>query len=421
MNYKRIWIFSELYYPEDSATGHNITRVAEGVAQRFKVEVVCSQPTYLARGTKAKTTEIRHNVRIHRCFGTTLDKNILPFRLMNLLTISISIFLKAVISLRRDDIVLAVTNPPTLPFLVELACRLHGSGFLIRIEDVYPDAITAAGIARPRSMWIRLLHDLQLRLYRRASRIIVLGRDMQDLIRGRTSGGDTRVTFISNFADLEQIRPLQRRGNPLLKRLSLDAKFVVQYSGNMGRTHDIKSIVKAAEILHENPYIHFLFIGWGAKEPWLRETQEKLRLRNVTILPPQPRSDLCLSLNACDVALITFMRGMYGVSVPCRMYNNLAAGKPLIVVADPNAEVSRLVLEENLGWTVSPEMPARLAEAIVDASTHPDRMRAMALHARRTVEEQYSEEQVVSRYISLFRDLGVIEQGADREKNEHAI
>lgn len=45
----------------------------------------------------------------------------------------------------------------------------------------------------------------------------------------------------------------------------LTEKFVVMYSGNLGITHDIESIVLTAEILKENTAIQFVIIGDGAK------------------------------------------------------------------------------------------------------------------------------------------------------------
>ena len=144
-----IWILSELYYPEESATGYYVTKVAEGLALRHRVRVLSAQPTYKARGTRAPKDELHNNVHIHRCAATTLDKDIVAFRLVNLLTISTSIFLNAIWRIRCGDVVLVVTNPPTLPFVVFLACKIRRAKLVLRIEDVYPEALVAAGFAGP--------------------------------------------------------------------------------------------------------------------------------------------------------------------------------------------------------------------------------------------------------------------------------
>ena len=77
-------------------------------------------------------------------------------------------------------------------------------------------------------------------------------------------------------------------------------------------------------------------------------------------------------LNACDVALISFVPGMAGISVPSRLYNVLAAGKPILAVADADSELARVVREEQIGWVIEPDDPAGLARAIRDAKDHPE-------------------------------------------------
>ncbi len=224
-----VWILSELYYPEDSATGHNVTKVAEGLATSRKVRALCAQPTYQARGIKAKKNELYNNVQIHRCGATTLNKDVLVFRILNLLTISTSIFFNTLLRIRRGDIVLVVTNPPTLPFVIFLACKFRGAKIILRVEDVYPDALIAAGMVNADSTLVKVFDALQRRLYKRVDSIVVLGRDMMQLVKSKMREETPQMTLITNFADSDQIQPLPREKNPLLQKLGIIDKFVIQY------------------------------------------------------------------------------------------------------------------------------------------------------------------------------------------------
>ena len=51
--HSRLWIVTELYYPEETSTGYYLTRIAEGLADVADVKVLCGQPNYSARGTRA--------------------------------------------------------------------------------------------------------------------------------------------------------------------------------------------------------------------------------------------------------------------------------------------------------------------------------------------------------------------------------
>ncbi len=76
----RLWIVSELYYPEETSTGYYLTKIAEGLAASFAVNVLCGQPNYSKRGNFAPKKEIHKSVKIFRAWGTTLDKNVHFYR-----------------------------------------------------------------------------------------------------------------------------------------------------------------------------------------------------------------------------------------------------------------------------------------------------------------------------------------------------
>lgn len=401
----RIWVVSELYYPEQSATGYFLTNIAEGLALHYPVNVICGQPTYSARGTRAPFRQSYHGVDIFRCWSTTFDKDILFGRVMNLVTLTVSVFLRAVRHLRAGDRVVVVTNPPSLPFLVSLACMFRRAHCILLIHDVYPDVLVATSMWRRTSPPIRFLDWLNVRLYQSMTWIIVLGRDMRKLVLQKLAPGDDRVTIIPNWGDVDQVVPLRKEDTRLIRDLGLGKKFVIQYSGNIGRTHGLESLIESALLLRDNQDIHFLFIGSGAKKPWLEKTVKERGLLNVNVLPLQPRDELCQSLNSCDVAVISFVPGMAGVSVPSRMYNVLAAGKPIIAVADEESELALVVREEEIGWVVSPNQPDRIREAILQAKNQPETLQRMGQKAREIAEKKYSKPAVMEAYRDLMQQV----------------
>jgi len=424
----KVWVVSELYHPEETSTGHFLTGIAEGLAQRFSVNVLCVQPTYSSRGVRAPKFETRNGVHIYRCSPISLDKDRTLFRFTNLVSISLSIFVQGVRRFEQKDTVLVVTNPPLLPFLIALACRLKGAKFLLLIHDVYPEVLVATKFISPKAFLNRLIAWISRRLYLSAARIIVLGRDMKKIVSEKLSSNAPPIVIIPNWGDLDDVVPQERSNNTLLERLGIDDKFVIQYSGNMGRTHGIEVILKVARQLlsqdsqdpglrlacseekqrrmgklQEN--LHFLFIGWGAKRRWLEKEMELHQLANVTIMDFVPREQLVTSLNSCDVAIISFLPGMCGVSVPSRMYNVMAAGKPVIAVADKNSELALVVKEEKIGWVVPPDQPDKLIDVIMEAQADPEELAAMGTRARWAVENKYSREHVITSYLNLVQEV----------------
>jgi glycosyltransferase involved in cell wall biosynthesis len=402
---KNIWVISELYYPEETSTGYFLTKISEGLANSYIVSVLCSQPTYSARGQRAPHCAVHNGVKVYRCQGSTLNKDRLLFRFINAVTISLSIFFSALVKIRRNEWVIVVTNPPLMMFGIGLVCWLRGASCLLLIHDVYPEALIAAGLTHSGSILSRTLAWLTKALFRNVATIIVIGRDMKQLVLKKMSSCQTPVALITNWADIEEIKPSQRCGNGLLIRLGLVDMFVIQYSGNMGRTHDIESLFGSIKELADHPAYHFLFIGSGAKKESLTKQVQHDGLTNVTILPVQPRDQLSDTLNACDVAIISFIPGMAGVSVPSRLYNIMAAGKPVIAVADENSELALVVKEERIGWIVSPGNVEQIVAVIREAKSDPNLLTEMGKRARRAAEQRYSFQHVMDKYTSLMRDL----------------
>jgi glycosyltransferase involved in cell wall biosynthesis len=404
---KKVWIVSELYYPEETSTGYIATKIAEGLSPHFPTHALCSQPTYSARGISAPVREVYNGVVIRRCRATTLNKDVLLFRLVNLLTISLSMFFHAVVSFEQGDVVLVTTNPPTLPFFTAVACRIRGAKCVLLVQDVYPESLVAAGLLDAHSFPVSVLNRLNLVLYRAMERISVFGRDMEALVREKlATGTSTNVVIIRNWADADQIVPSPREQNELLKQLGLPGKFVAQYAGNIGRVHGIETLLKTAKILHgADTDIHFLFIGSGAKKKWLEDAVKKNGLNNVTILPNRPRGDQQNFLNACDVAITAFVPGMTGVGVPSRMYNIFSAGKPIVAAVEEDSELGLVVREENVGWIVPVNDAEKMADALMEAKSKPQLLAEMGIRARAIAENKYSFKSVIEAYQSMVGEL----------------
>ena len=264
-------------------------------------------------------------------------------------------FVKSITSFRRNDLVMVVSAPPSLPFITALAARIKRTEYVLIIQDKYPETLIAVGKSRSDSFFIKILNFLNRKLYDGAAKIVVVGRDMAELVGNQMRRSDLsdKIVFIPNWASLEEVEPLSRESNELLKELNLLDRFVFLYAGNMGHPQDLETIVKCAFELKDDPRFHFLFIGSGVKRKWLEREVEMHLLINVSILAARPRSEQKIFLNACDVGLVPLVERMFGVAMPSRTYN-LLAGKPILALTENDSEVARVVAEEKVGWAIPP-------------------------------------------------------------------
>jgi glycosyltransferase involved in cell wall biosynthesis len=290
-----------------------------------------------------------------------------------------------------------------MPFITALASLVRGASHILLIHDNYPEILIAVDKATENSFFVKTLNFFNRWLYKYAAKIIVVGRDMKELLAEKTAGLDIPITTIPNWAELETVSPASRYQNALLQELSLSGKFVFLYAGNMGHPNDLESIVWCAEKLKDREHFHFIFLGAGVKKTWLLKEIAAKELTNITVLDPKPRSEQAVFLNACDVALVSLVKKMWGVSMPSRTYNILAAGKPILALTEPGSELAQVIDDDNVGWAVPPREPEQLLAAIEDIYAEKDRLAEMGLRARKAALERYSVGMAVGKYFNALK------------------
>jgi glycosyltransferase involved in cell wall biosynthesis len=389
-----------------------VSAIARDLARRHPVSVLCGRPTYSARGIPVSRVERWHEVDIRRCVATAFDKNRLAGRVVNTLTLLLSIGVRALREFSPHDLALVVTNPPALPYVVAVACRIRGCRYVVIVHDRYPDALVAVTTLSETSLIVTAGRWLERRLLQGAVAVVTVGRDMRESVVGRYPSVADRTAMIPNWGEIDRVRPGDRSVNSLLRSLGLTNRFVVLYAGNLGRPNDIDTIVEAARRLRGETDCHFLFVGDGAKVGRLEAAVRSGHLDNVTILGPLPRDQQSIFLNACDLGIVTLVPGMKGVAVPSRLYNLLAAGRPILALADSGSEIDLVVREENVGWVSPPGDVDRCVGAIRDAASDRPRLAQMAVRARAVAERRFSEEIGLAAYRDLVESVPGFGAGA---------
>ena len=400
----RLWVVTELYYPEMTSTGYYLTKIAEGLANSHDVSAICGQPNYSARGTTAPKREMLNGVDVYRVYGTRMDKNVIPFRILNMITLSVSVFVRCLVSFSKDDKVLVVTTPPLMPFLTGFAAKVRGADHILLIHDRYPEILYAAGKLEKGSFVSSILERFSKSLIRNATGIIAVGRDMKQALLEYVQ--ESKIDVIPNWAELESVSPESKESNKLLAETGLGDRFVLLYAGNMGYPNDIETILTAAErIKDELPEIHFVFLGAGVKKQHLVKSVKSRSLKNITVLDGRPRTEQQDFLNACDIGIVSLVKLMKGVSMPSRTYNILAAGKPILALCDKGSEISKVIEEDEVGWIVEPGDEDRLVRVLKEIFENRSVLAEKGKNARKSALENYTLDRAIASYRSvLFSD-----------------
>jgi len=396
-----ILLLNQYYPPDTSATAKMAAVVAEALARRHKVTVVAGRPSYDPEETYPYALlrrDARNGVVVERVGSTAYPRHRMRRRLSNYLTY-LALALPRALAI-RPDVVLAMTDPPVAGIAGAFVGRLARRPFVYNIRDMYPDMALGGDIVRP-GHWVRRWEQMHRAALKRATRVIVLGDDMRERILAKGVAPE-RVVVVRDGTTPPACLPAE--DDPLVGEIRSGFPFVALHAGNLGFYGAWHTLLKAGEILgHEN--IGLVFIGDGANRKALEA--EAARLPNVRFLPFRPVEQVPQVMMAGDVHIVTVKRGLEGVVVPSKLYGILAAGRPVLSVADARSDAARIVLESGCGLTADPDDPLAVAAAIRDLRTDQRRLAEMGRRAREAAQKYV-------RVNELQRFVKVVEVAVDR-------
>ena len=374
----RLIFVNRFYWPEEPATAQLLTDLAEGLAARgWPVTVVTSHPGR----PDLPSAEMRHGVHIHRVRGPRWGRTSLPGRIADFAAFLFGAQSWLLRHLAADDLVIAKTDPPMLGTWLWPVIALRRGRLLHWAQDIYPEVAMALTPWAPLRGLLGLLRLPRNLSWRQSCGCVTLGRDMRALITG--NGVDPlRVTVIPNWAPTGLEPAAAAAVQAQRAAWGLDQAFVVQYSGNLGRVHDLDPLLAVAEELRHEPGIVFVFVGGGARRSALERQARSRELPNVRFFPAQPRERLAASLSAGDLHVVTLHPDCAPTVFPSKVYGIAAVGRPLLFIGPAACELADLVREHDLGFAFPRSATPAMAEAILALAGDSHRRAALAAHAR---------------------------------------
>lgn len=416
----RIIFINRFFYPDHSATSQMLSDLAFALAERgHDVRVVTSRLTYDGQVEPLPSRERHRGVDIVRLATSRFGRDGLMGRMVDYFTFYAATAAHLVRHVRRGDLVVAKTDPPMLSLITAPVAALKGAHSVNWLQDVFPEVATAVGIARSgfAGLAIRGLRWLRNVTLRNAHVNVVLGRRMAEKVAAM-GVRRRRIRIIPNWADGQLIRPIDRRENPLRREWSCEDAFVVSYSGNLGRAHDIDTFIDAitrveqlatpemetvgarvartiaaapqhALVAMPLPRVRWLFIGGGAMTKRLQDEVARRGLTSVEFRPYQPRERLSQSLSVADIHLVSLRPELEGLIVPSKYYGIAAAGRPAIFIGDPDGEIAAILRQTETGYCVAEGDSTALATLVQRLAGEPERIAQQGRRARRLFEKRY--------------------------------
>jgi colanic acid biosynthesis glycosyl transferase WcaI len=374
-------LFVEQFYYPDGWGGTELPRDVTFDLQRrgHQVTVLCGSDQYLPVTGEPGPDPTSLGIRILRT-AKLPGRGIRGFKAVR----QLFFYVQAIRYLagRPPDIFVAQTNPPLIIPLVALAARWWGRPLVVIAQDLYPEALLAAGFIRDRSVAARILQRVFSWSYQRACKVIALGGSMAERLAAKGVVPD-RIEIIRNWATGPSAA-VSGADNRLRVEWGLGQARVVLYSGNLGRGHEFETLLDAFEVaVRTQPSLKLVIIGQGARLAEVIGGVSARRIEHhVLFKDPVPAERLPESMGLASLAIVSLRQGFEGLLVPSKVPGYMARGLPVLYIGPPG-DVSQLIHEAGCGQHCLNGAAAAAAAALTEVASDPDSWRVKGESGKR--------------------------------------
>ncbi|AOS44997.1 GDP-mannose-dependent alpha-mannosyltransferase [Lacunisphaera limnophila] len=359
----RILIITQWFDPEP-ADVKGLPLARELAKRGHQVSVITGFPNYpggkVYPGYRIRAWQIEHrdNVRIVRVPLYPSHGQSKLGRILNYVSFAVAASTLGLVHVDRPDVVYVYHPPATVGIPALIARALWGVRWVIDIQDMWPEAISASGMIGNPGI-LRVIGAFAGYMNRQADRVVVLspGYKRRLVEQGMPPG---KIDVILNWSRLDGA-PRATGGLKPEEAEQMAGKFVVLFAGNMGPAQALESVVAAAQLCRDDRSIVFAFVGSGIELPKLRAAAAGLP--NVLLLPPRPPREMPALMARADLLLVHLRDNEhYARTIPSKTQDYLAAGRPILMAV--RGDAADLITRAGAGTVCAPENPQELAAGV---------------------------------------------------------
>ena len=418
----RVILWGINYAPEPTGIGPFTTGLAEHLAAQGMAVTVVTGFSYYPGWTQAAgdrgqgfRTEQAAGVTVERCWLYVPRTLTTLRRMLHELSFVASSLLR-ILTLGRPDLYVVVSPPLGLGLAARVAARLKGTRYLLHVQDLQPDSAAGLGMMRP-GAFLRLLYGCERWAYRGAAGVAGISAGMTAAFKAKGVPAG-KILLLPNWSRPASGPEATREDAAAFRgRHQIPARALLAvYAGNLGRKQGLGVLIDAASALSAEPRtgrpVVILIAGDGAGREGLEARLGEQPSPRIRLLPLQAAADYAAMLRAADVALVTQMPGTGQVCFPSKLLTCLAAGLPVITVADASSDLARAVAEGGFGCNVCAGDGTGLAQVLHRAANEQDVLAQWKLGTRWV--ERFAPEKMLARFESAVRSLAAVDAAQPR-------
>ena len=364
----KILILTQYFPPEVGAPQNRLYELAVRLKQKgADISVLTAMPNYpqmeIHKGYKGKfrVYEEMEGLKIYRSWVFVTKSKSTLLRVLNYFSFVWSSFWSGLFRLGKFDYILCESPPLFLGISAWLLCKLKGAKLIFNVSDLWPESAEKLGIVTNR-FFLSLAYRLEKFLYLKSS--IITGQTQGIIKDISTRFPSTKTYWLPNGADLNYFKPDEIKTEWRIKNNFSNSDFILLYAGILGYAQGLEIIIRAAEILKEQPLIKFILIGSGPEKEKLIHLANKKQLHNIFFFDTVLKSKIPEIIKSSNAAIIPLRKlNLFKGAIPSKIFETLAMKKPILLGVEGEAD-ELFIREGKCGLSFEPENANALSDNI---------------------------------------------------------
>lgn len=407
---KRVLIHSLIFSPDGVSTAYLYNDIALRLKERgYDVEVLTATPHFNLVPEQLEEQHLHwkvwglckvsnyHGIKVYHVpqkkFKSTLLR-LIGFVYWHIVALILGLCIKKV------DLILSPSPPLTIGMINLILGKMKGCKVVYNVQEIYPDILKL----KP-GMALKALSWLERKVYNGSDAVTTIDQVFHDTIVDRFED-NSKLRIIPNFVDTELYHEHDWKVVLDSATFPESDKIKILYAGNIGFAQDWDPLLDLAENTQDIE-VEYIIIGEGVKKPYLEEESERRGLKNVRILPYQPRKLMPYILSYSDINFIFMSPKMEGDGFPSKVYTIMACERPLLVVSGKNTPIVNFLEDKNCAKLVTEKDASKKVDEMSEWLHHvtKDELRQMGKNGLVTIQKHYTKEIVTSMYADLVKEL----------------
>ena len=251
---------------------------------------------------------------------------------------------------KKTDLIIATSPQFFTTWTAETLATLKRKPWVFELRDIWPESIRAVGAISGDSKIFKFLEKIELRLYKRSSRVISVTESFKRNLIERGIDSE-KVKVVINGANLERFSKMEKDA-ALVEKYNLKGKFVAGYVGTHGMAHKLDFILNSWP--KDNPDFHLILMGDGAEKSKLVVLAKTLNIANISFIPSMLKEDVPAYLSLMDVSLVPLKKSdLFKTVIPSKIFENSAMQIPILLGVE--GESADIIQKYNAGLCFEPE------------------------------------------------------------------